>query len=47
MREKTEGSESLPYGRKIHWTVKVSSGEPVNEGERKSFNISKIESIYL
>jgi len=24
---KTEGSESLPYERKIHWTVKVSSGE--------------------
>ncbi len=30
---KTEGSESLPYGRKTHKTVKVSSREPEIKGE--------------
>ena len=33
IERKAEGSESLPYGRKTHKTVKVSSGEPAATGE--------------
>jgi len=34
---KTEGSESLPYGREIHQIAKMSSGEPFHrEGSKET-----------
>jgi len=41
IKGKAEGSKSLPYGRKIHRTAKVSSGEPSGRGtfkHRSSFS---------